>query len=88
MFSHDKYTVQYVIMEWTYRAINSNGKSRDYGNPCPNEKVQEMAKMLDASGYTPHDLNGRPSDYRKALSFFGDIMWIHKDAKSLFHRSG
>ena len=88
VFNHTRYVVRYVIMEWTFSQINSNDKKIDYGNPCPDNKVQEMADMLDTNGYLPYHQDGSPTDYRKALTWHGNMVWIHKDSKPVFQKLG
>ena len=88
VFNHAKYVVRYVIMEWTFSQINLNDKKIDYGNPCPDNKVQEMADMLDGNSYLPYFQDGRPADFRKSLSWKGNMVWIHKDSRPVFQRRG
>ena len=79
VLSDTRFFIPYVVMEWTF-APKVNG-TMVYSESCPKSGVRNLTSLFVKNGYHPYNtwvVRGNPV---QNLTWFGDVVWIHKNAK-------
>ena len=68
-------------MEWTFGTV-VNG-TRQYSDSCPENKVRDLTSHFVKNGFRPYDETLREANPEQNLTWFGNVVWIHNDAKNV-----